>query len=688
MKRTQKKITKQIMAAVLSFVMLILPSDVCFAAQEVPLGASYEGNNTEAQNYFNSASTIHSYLSYDGEQTLMKVQAGVQIDGVWVGYYSLSYRKKSALLVPQELPIFGGFHETANNYYLVTGQNNPDESSDVECFRITKYDKNWNRISSVGLYDCNTTVPFMAGSLRMADDGKYLLIRTCHQMYRGSNGTRHQANVTIQVDMEKMEITDSHTRVSYSGEGYVSHSFNQFIGLENNHIIAADHGDAYPRALLLLEYPTDYTTGSFKPGYFDECRRIDMLTIPGRVGENNTGASLGGMELSDTSYLLAGNSVVQDENNLSRNTRNVFVAAYSKADGQVFVNWITNYAEGDGTTSTPQFVKIAPNQYMLLWSRSGEVYYTQIDGDGRQTGEIYHFTGNLSDCVPVVVKDKLVWYVWNNAEILFYQIHLNDFSYDIKNSDETGVGNFVERLYTLVLQRGASDDEIGSWTDALLGKRSNGVDAGYGFVFSDECKEKNISNADFVEILYNTFMNRPSDEGGKTAWVSQLDAGVEREKVFEGFICSVEFAQICAQYGINVGNISDVGALAGAVSHYRNQNANITKFVARCYTEAMGRDYEPDGLEAWCKVIIEKSNTPKQVAQNFIFSDEFTLKNLSDEEYVKVLYRTFMGREADEGGLAAWVGVLESEREDRAKVLEGFSDSVEFDGILRLFGLN
>ena len=55
---------------------------------------------------------------------------------------------------------------------------------------------------------------------------------------------------------------------------------------------------------------------------------------------------------------------------------------------------------------------------------------------------------------------------------------------------------------------------------------------------------------------------------------------------------------------------------------------------------------------------------------------------------MQVLYRTFMGREADEGGLAAWVNVLESGREDRAKVLEGFSDSVEFDGILQSFGLN
>jgi len=250
------------------------------------------------------------------------------------------------------------------------------------------------------------------------------------------------------------------------------------------------------------------------------------------------------------------------------------------------------------------------------------------------------------------------------------------------------VYGFVNRLYSLVLQRTADEAGLDSWVEALLNQTSNGVDAGYGFVFSAECKNRNLSNEDFVEMLYNTFMNRPSDEGGKTAWVSQLAVGVDREKILEGFILSEEFAQICNEYGISVGDTSDVTAFSDAITHYRNQNAELTKFVARCYTEALGRTYEIEGLEAWCKVIIEKSNTPKQVAQNFIFSDEFVQKDLSDEEYVKVLYRTFMGREADEGGLTAWVAVLESGKENRAKVLEGFSDSVEFSGILQSFGLN
>ena len=258
----------------------------------------------------------------------------------------------------------------------------------------------------------------------------------------------------------------------------------------------------------------------------------------------------------------------------------------------------------------------------------------------------------------------------------------------VKIEVSTPTRNFVKRLYDLVLTREADENGIASWVNALTTQESSGVDTGYGFVFSPECTERNLSNDDFVEMLYNTFMNRPSDEGGKSAWVSQLESGVEREKVLEGFIMSPEFAGICEEYGIAVGTIDSVAAFEEALSHYCNQNSDVTAFVARCYTKALGREYDPVGLEDWCRVIVTQEDTPTSVAKSFIFSEEFTGKNLNDEEYVKVLYRTFMGREADEVGLAGWVGVLQSGEEDREKVLEGFANSLEFEEILINFGLN
>ncbi|MBO4635601.1 MAG: DUF4214 domain-containing protein, partial [Clostridiales bacterium] len=66
----------------------------------------------------------------------------------------------------------------------------------------------------------------------------------------------------------------------------------------------------------------------------------------------------------------------------------------------------------------------------------------------------------------------------------------------------------------------------------------------------EEFMNQNVSNTDFVNRLYRTFMGREADEDGFNAWVAQLDSGVSREEVFYGFADSPEFGRICAAYGI------------------------------------------------------------------------------------------------------------------------------------------
>lgn len=399
----------------------------------------YSGGNVENQNYTRTSRPIASYLTALADGSLMRVQYGSQIEGLLVEYYDKDYKVVSSGIVAEELPIFGGFYATESNYFVVTGQTNTEESAEKEVFRITKYDKDWNRIASAGLSNCNTTIPFDAGSCRMDVCGNYLLIRTSHEMYTSSDGKNHQSNVTIEVDMETMAITDSYTAVMNSNMGYVSHSFNQFIKIDDNKIVAVDHGDAYPRSIVVLKYQTDVSGGKFVPNYFDSpCSVIHVLEFPGQIGQNATGASIGGFEISDSNYLIAGNSVVQDEDNLTRSTRNVFVAAVDKTTSAVSIKLLTSYEEGNGTTSTPQLVKISSDEYLVLWSRDGKVYYTAVDGTGEQSDSIYSIDGQLSDCVPVIFDGKIVWYTWNEKVMTFYDIDVKDLSLNRKTEIVNG----------------------------------------------------------------------------------------------------------------------------------------------------------------------------------------------------------------------------------------------------------
>ena len=390
---------------------------------------------TRLHNYSRSASPIGSYLVDIGNGNMMRVQSDYDSSNIYVEYYDSQYNVTGVRQLAPELPIYGGFYSGGDAYYIVTGQKNEEESDTVECYRITKYDKNWNRIGSAGLYDCNTFLPFRAGCVRMTEADGYLFVRTSHQMYLSSDGLRHQANVTIQFDENKLEITDSYTDVMNSKYGYVSHSFNQFIKTEGNHLVAVDHGDAYPRSIVLTEYQTDFTNGQFisNMNYWkNPCKSTDLFEFTGEIGDNATGASVGGFEVTDSAYLVAANSINQEDTSDDRSRhdyRNVCIVGKSKRDGHTFVNWLTNL-EGDLSATTPYLVKINDNKYLVMWSyqkRSvGAIDYTYIDADGSQISPVYTMNGMLSDCEPVYINDTVVWYTSDSdGNVTFYGVDSN-----------------------------------------------------------------------------------------------------------------------------------------------------------------------------------------------------------------------------------------------------------------------
>ena len=89
-----------------------------------------------------------------------------------------------------------------------------------------------------------------------------------------------------------------------------------------------------------------------------------------------------------------------------------------------------------------------------------------------------------------------------------------------------------------------------AWARQLANRRDSGSGAARGFFFSNEFINQNVSNGEYVIRLYRTFMGREPDESGYNAWVAQLNEGVSRDTVFEGFAQSPEFTRICAGYGI------------------------------------------------------------------------------------------------------------------------------------------
>lgn len=414
---------KHILPILLTFVILfsLVPAGTADAVSNCNL---YSGTNIGKQTYTTYTDTIKSYLVPLDDGGFMRVQADAVDKTIVAEYYDKNFTYLKTVDVEYGDPsLFGGFYAASDAYYLVTGNDNKSESNSTEVFRITKYDKNWNELGHDSLFGANTQIPFIAGTVRFAQDGKWLFIRTCHQMYMSSDGLNHQANVTIQLNTDTMKITDSLFTIRNAKEGYMSHSFNQFIDIDNGKIVAIDHGDAFPRYIGIFKYSSDYTTGSFYSKTSTLCTEVPIFDFSehGTLGNNNTGASVGGFAITSDTYFIVGNSILY--NNLDTDvTRNIFVSTIDKnLSGTAKVTYITHLKEGEGTCSTPHLVKITASQYLVMWTQDGFTYGQILNGKGEPSGDILSIgAAPLSDCVPFYLDGTVYWYSWKEGKTTFY----------------------------------------------------------------------------------------------------------------------------------------------------------------------------------------------------------------------------------------------------------------------------
>lgn len=249
---------------------------------------------------------------------------------------------------------------------------------------------------------------------------------------------------------------------------------------------------------------------------------------------------------------------------------------------------------------------------------------------------------------------------------------------DMEAYKQTGVEGFVYRLYKLVLNREPEAKGYNEWVGWLKGGQTTGVEAGKGFVMSNELKSRKLSNSAYVELLYKTFLNREADAAGRQTWVTYLEKGMSREWVYSGFANSVEFQDICNSFGIQRG-IYVLTAL-------RDQNAGVTMFVYRCYEKFLGRTPDDEGVNTWCNQLLSGQMNAKEAARGFVMSNEFQNKRLSNEAYVETMYQGLFDRNADNAGLASWVEILE-DGNSRESVFYGFADSEEFRSLAAGFKL-
>ncbi|MFJ2693587.1 DUF4214 domain-containing protein [Pseudomonas sp. NPDC087336] len=147
--------------------------------------------------------------------------------------------------------------------------------------------------------------------------------------------------------------------------------------------------------------------------------------------------------------------------------------------------------------------------------------------------------------------------------------------------------------------------------------------------------------------LYNGLLGRDADAGGAEAWANAAN-GTALTDIAQGFLNSSEF-----------------------------QNNMNSDFIQSVYSTLLGRDADAGGEEAWLNLLANGASRADVIA-GLTNSDEgkAAMASADDTDYVKALYTSVLGREADDAGLENWVAVL-SAGADRASVAQSISGSSE-----------
>ena len=85
------------------------------------------------------------------------------------------------------------------------------------------------------------------------------------------------------------------------------------------------------------------------------------------------------------------------------------------------------------------------------------------------------------------------------------------------------------------------------WAELLSNFEMTGEQVGAFFFLSEEMQNYDLTNEQYLERLYATFMDREGDSEGLAFWLKSLNDGMSRADVVYGFTRSAEFTAKCIE---------------------------------------------------------------------------------------------------------------------------------------------
>jgi N-acetylmuramoyl-L-alanine amidase CwlD len=106
---------------------------------------------------------------------------------------------------------------------------------------------------------------------------------------------------------------------------------------------------------------------------------------------------------------------------------------------------------------------------------------------------------------------------------------------------------FVKRVYQRCLNTDPDQATIDNWADKLAAGKILYADVIRDIITGKQFKSRNLTDAQYVDVLYKAVLDRNPDSDGAAHWLSQLKV-LDRKTVLNYFLSSDEFKSLVNQY--------------------------------------------------------------------------------------------------------------------------------------------
>ncbi len=239
---------------------------------------------------------------------------------------------------------------------------------------------------------------------------------------------------------------------------------------------------------------------------------------------------------------------------------------------------------------------------------------------------------------------------------------------NVKFTPTTAVGYFVSDLYSQVLMIRPEEAEAEEIVTRLESKSTTVADIMNELLSQPEYLSRNLTDADYITMMYGSLLGRAPDETGYSNWCNRIQY-MSRQNVLRGFVSSTEFFNRCESFGIERGSIT--------TTENRDVNNTLTLSVFNMYKNICGKAPSSDTLNSMTGDILYNSISLEVTAFRIAETQDFADVSASNSDYVASVYNGLLQRGPSDDELSSGVQSLDSGL-SRASLLRKVAVSEEF----------